>query len=127
MSPWVPGPKLRLSRRFPMKSFGMLKIPIILVGLGAALVLSPACQAQEVSPDHFTDTGVQDVYESAPSKVVAPKVQQKPPATQVRTHLRHSPATLEPVAKRTPVSAAQPGAQAVADKRKPVPSTPKKP
>jgi hypothetical protein len=41
--------------------------------------------------------------------------------------LTKSPVTLEPVAKRTPVSARQPGVQAVADKRKPVPSTPKKP
>jgi hypothetical protein len=110
-----------------MKSVGMLKIPMILVGLGAALVLSPACKAQEVSPDHFTDTGVQDVYEGAPGKVVAPKVQQKPPATEARMHLTNSPASLEPVAKRTPVSAARPGAQAVADKRKAVPSAPKKP
>jgi hypothetical protein len=110
-----------------MKSFGMLKIPMILVGLGAALVLSPACKAQEVSPDHFTDTGVQDVYESAPRKVVAPKVQQKPNAAQARMHLTNSAATLEPVAKRTPVSPAQSGAHAVADKRKPVPSTAKKP
>jgi hypothetical protein len=110
-----------------MKSFGMLKIPMILVGLGAALVLSPACKAQEVSPDHFTDTGVQDVYENAPGKAVAPKVQQKPPATEARMHRTSSPASLEPVAKRTPVSAARPGAQAVADKRKAVRSTPKKP
>ena len=105
-----------------MKSFGMLKLLMILVDLGAALFLSPACKAQEVSPDHFTDTGVRDVYLSAPGKVVAPKVQQKPPATQARAGL-----TLEPVAKRTPVSAARPGAQAVADKCKALPRTPKEP
>jgi hypothetical protein len=110
-----------------MKSFGMLKIPMILVGLGAALVLSPACKAQEVSPDHFTDSGVQDVYEGAPGKVVAPKVKQQP-ISQARTNQTNSPATLQLVAKRTPVSAnTQPGAQAVANKRNPVPSAPKKP
>jgi hypothetical protein len=109
-----------------MKPFGMWKIPMILVGLGAAIVLSPACKAQEVSPDHFTATGVQDVYESAPGKAAAPKVQQKPSATQARTHQANSPATLQPVAKRTPVSAAQPGTQVVADNRKTVPSAPKK-
>jgi len=110
-----------------MKSLAMLKLPMILVGLGAALVLSPASKAQEVSPDHFTDTGVQDVYESAPRKVVAPKVLRKSPATEARMGLSESPATFEPAAKRAPVSVAQPRTQAVADKRKSVPSTPKKP
>jgi hypothetical protein len=109
-----------------MKPFGMLKIPMILVGFGAALVLTPACKAQEVSPDHFTATGVQDVYQGAPGKAVAPKLQQKPPATQARTHQTNSPTTLQPVAKRTLVSATQPGSQALADKRKSVPATPKK-
>jgi hypothetical protein len=107
-----------------MKSFGMFKLPMILVGLGAAIVLSPACKAQEVSPDHFTATGVQDVYEGASGKTVAPKPHEKPPATQTRTSQSNSSATLRPVAKRTPVAATQP--KAVADKRKPVPATPKK-
>lgn len=110
-----------------MKSFGMLKIPMILVGLGAALAFSPACKAQEVSPDHFTDTGVQDVYESAPGKVAGSKLKQKPPTSQARTHQTNSHATLQPVVKRTPVPSAQPSAQEVADKRKPVLSTAKKP
>jgi len=110
-----------------MKSFVMLKLPMVLVGLGAALVLSPACKAQEVSPDHFTDTGIQDVYDGAQNKASASKLKQSPSKTQARTHQTNSPATLQPVAKRTPVSAAQPGPKAVADKRKTVPSTSKKP
>jgi hypothetical protein len=110
-----------------MKSFVMLKLPMVLVGLGAALVLSPACKAQEVSPDHFTDTGVQDVYDGSQNKASASKLKQSPSKTQARTHQTNSPATLQPVAKRTPVSAAQPGPKAVADKRKTVPSTSKKP
>ncbi len=109
-----------------MKPFGMLKIPMILVGLGAVLALSAACKAQEVSPDHFTDTGVQDVYEGAQGRLVGSKLKQKPSTSQARAHQTNSPATLQPVAKRTPISAAQPGTQAVADKRKLVPSTPKK-
>jgi len=109
-----------------MKPFGMLKIPMILVGLGAALVFSPASKAQEVSPDHFTDTGVQDVYNPAPSTAPAAKPKQKAPATQQHSH--SSSAALQPVAKRTPVSAAQPGARALADnKRKSAANTPKKP
>jgi hypothetical protein len=107
-----------------MKPFGMLKLPMILVGLGAALVLSPALKAQEVSPDHFTDTGVQDVYEGAPGKVASPKMLR---TSHANTHQTNSPATLRPVGKRTPVSAAQSATPSVADRRKPVPSTPKKP
>ena len=109
-----------------MKSFVMLKLPIVLVGLGAALVLSPACKAQEVSPDHFTDTGIQDVYDGAQNKASASKLKQSPSKTQARTHQTNAPGSLQPVAKRTPVSATQPGAQTVADRRKPVPSAPKK-
>jgi hypothetical protein len=108
-----------------MKSFGMLKILLILVDLGAALVFSPACKAQKVSPDHFTDTGVQDVYESAPGKAVAARLQRKPPATEARMHLTNSPATRRPAVKAHSCIRCATGAQAVADKRKPVPSTPK--
>jgi hypothetical protein len=109
-----------------MKYFGMLKLPMMFVGLGAALALSPACKAQEVSPDHFTDTGVQNVYESASAKTAAPKPKQHQPAAQVRSSKANSSATLQPVAKRTPVSAAQPGPKTVADKHKSAPATPKK-
>ncbi len=109
-----------------MKSFGMLKIPMILAGLGAAVLFSPACKAQEVSPDHFTDTGVQDVYDGAQGKSAAPKAKQKPAAMQPRSTQTNSSPSLQPVAKRTPVSATQPGPNAVADKRKSVPTTPKK-
>ena len=110
-----------------MKPLGMLKIPMIWVGLGAALVLSPASKAQEVSPDHFTDTGVQDVYEGIPSKAAAPKVKQNPSAAQARAHQSNSPVTLQPAAKRIPVSPSEPRAQAVRDKRKPLALTPHKP
>jgi len=109
-----------------MKSLGMLKLPMMFVGLGAALALSPSCKAQEVSPDHFTDTGVQNVYESAPAQKTAPKPKQSQPTAQVRSSQANSSATLQPVAKHTPVSAAQPGPKTVADKRKSTPATPKK-
>src|SRR5579863_650940 len=109
-----------------MKSLRMLKLPMIFVGLGTALALSPSCKAQEVSPDHFTDTGVQNVYEGAPAKTAAPKPKQHQPSAQVRSSQTNSSATLQPVAKRTPVSAAQPGPKTVADKRKSAPATPKK-
>jgi len=104
----------------------MLKLPMMFVGLGAALALSPACKAQEVSPDHFTDTGVQNVYENAPAQTAAPKPKQSQSAAQARSSQKNSSATLQPVAKRTPVSATQSGPKTVADKRKSTPAPPKK-
>lgn len=56
-----------------MKSFRMLNLPAMLLGVGAVLILSPACKAQESSPDHFTDVGVQDVYQPAPAKPAGAK------------------------------------------------------
>jgi hypothetical protein len=109
-----------------MKYFGMLKLPMMLAGLGAALAFSPACKAQEVSPDHFTDTGVQNVYENTPAQAAAPKPRQSQSAAQARSTQTNLSASLQPVAKRTPVSATQLGPKTVADKRKTVPATPKK-
>jgi hypothetical protein len=109
-----------------MKSFIMLKLPMMFVGLGAALAFSPACKAQEVSPDHFTDTGVQNVYENASARTAAPKPRQNHSAAQVRSSQTNSSVTLQPVAKHIPVSAAQSGPKTVADKRKSAPATPKK-
>jgi hypothetical protein len=46
-----------------MKPFSLLKLPVILVGLGALAMGAPACKAQsEVSPDHFDGT---DTWEAA--------------------------------------------------------------
>jgi hypothetical protein len=109
-----------------MKSIGMWKLPILLVGFGAALAFSPACKAQEVNPDHFTDTGVQNVYEIGPSKATALKPKPNQSAAQTHKSPVNSSATLQPAAKRTPVSATQPSPKTVADKRKSAPSTPKK-
>jgi hypothetical protein len=65
-----------------VKSFTMLKLPVILLGFGGALLLSPACKAQEATPDHFTDTGVQDVYEPGAGKATATTAKQKPAVVQ---------------------------------------------
>jgi hypothetical protein len=90
------------------------------------LVSTPSCKAQEVSPDHFTNTGVQDVYEGAPAKVAAPKAKQNLLASQGRAHRINSSTTLQASAKRTSLLYTQPSNQAVADKRKPVANTPQK-
>ena len=40
-----------------MKHFILLKLTVLLFGIGAALILTPACKAQsEISPDHFDGT-----------------------------------------------------------------------
>ncbi len=109
-----------------MKSFSMYKIPVILLGFGGALLLSPSCKAQESTPDHFTDTGVQDVYEPGAPKAVATVAKPKPTAVQARKHQSGSQASLQMASNRSS-SSVQPGAQAVAEKRKPTPSDLKKP
>jgi len=90
------------------------------LGLAAMLLVStPSCKAQEVNPDHFTDTGVQDVYEGAPAKLATPLVKQNLSATQARKHQINSPATVHTFAKRTYQLPAQIDTPAVADKQKP--------
>src|SRR5580704_9124423 len=90
------------------------------LGLAAMLLVStPSCKAQEVNPDHFTDTGVQDVYEGAPAKVATPLVKQNLSATQARKHQINSPATVHTVAKRTHQLSAELDTPAVADRPKP--------
>ena len=89
------------------------------LGLAAMLLVStPSCKAQEVNPDHFTDTGVQDVYEGAPAKLATPLVKQNLSATQARKHQINSPATVHTVAKRAYELSAQLDTPAVADKPK---------
>ena len=103
-----------------MKSFGMLKLPMILVGVGAAMLFSPSCKAQEVSNDHFTDSGVQNVCESAPAKQAPAKPARKSATAKVIAHHEaNSPATLQATAQRAPVLSGQD----VADKRKATPKT----
>lgn len=94
-----------------MKSFGMFKLPVILVGLGAAVLFSPSCKAQEVSNDHFTDSGVQNVYDGASAKQAAPKPKKKP--ASVSTSARSQASLLATAQRNTVLSS-----QEVADRRK---------
>jgi hypothetical protein len=111
-----------------MKPFRMLKIPVILLGFAGALILSPACKAQqEVSPDHFTDTGVEHIYQAAPHKAAAHELKQTPPVLQARHHRTDSPATPQLTATRHSLSAAQPSALAIPEKRKTATRKPNKP
>jgi hypothetical protein len=94
------------------------------LGLAAMLLVStPSCKAQEVNPDHFTDTGVQDVYEGAPVNVATPIVKQSLSSRQVPKHQINSPAAVHTVAKRTYQLSTQLDTPAVADKPKPTSNT----
>src|SRR5215468_4102798 len=62
---------------------------ILLGSFGLAMTLfgASSCKAQETSPDHFTNTGVQNVYENAPTarvKLNATGSQQKRLSSQAR-------------------------------------------
>ncbi len=110
-----------------MKSFGMLKISLIAAGAAAVLSFSPACKAQEVTNDHFTDTGLQDVYDGAPAKQATPKKVQKPAVVQVQAHRKSKPAAAAYAgAERAPVPSGQPVATEIAERRKTTPKPPKK-
>jgi hypothetical protein len=110
-----------------VKSFNMLKMPVILLGFTGALLLSPAGKAQEVTSDHFTDSGVLNVYEPGAGKAVAPAVKQMPAALQARKQLTGSASSLQRTAKRGSSLPAKPEAQAATEKRKPAPTELKKP
>ena len=57
-----------------MKGFILLKLSVLLLGVGGALLLSPACRAQsEISPDHFDGT---DSWAVAANTVHAPAQKQ---------------------------------------------------
>ena len=110
-----------------MASFNMLKMPVILLGFAGALVLSPAGKAQEVTSDHFSDTGVLNVYQPVASKAAQAAVKQMPAAVQARKQQTGSASSLQRTAKRGSSLPAKPEAQALTDKRKPAPVDRKKP
>jgi hypothetical protein len=103
-----------------MKSFSLLKIPMILVGLGAALILAPSCKAQsEVSPDHFDGS---DSWEIAARTPVAPKAKSATAAAsyQAKNKKTASSATMQLAAVREVTKASPRNATALQDKRKTV-------
>ena len=53
-----------------VKYFMLYRMPLLLLGIGGALLLTPACKAQsEISPDHFDGT---DSWAAAAETVHAP-------------------------------------------------------
>ena len=94
------------------------------MGLAAMLLVStPSCKAQEVSPDHFTDNGVQDVYDAAPATVAAPAMKQTQAASQVSVHRMNAAANMQSSSKRNVVLSAKLDTPALADRRKSIAAT----
>jgi hypothetical protein len=61
----------------------MFRIPVVLLGFGAALVLAPASRAQsEVAPDHFD--GNDSWAAQAASKAQAPTPKTKQPGSAIQ-------------------------------------------
>lgn len=102
-----------------MKPFNLLKIPMMLVGLGAALVLAPRCKAQsEVSPDHFDGT---DSWEIAARTPVAPKAKPaKATSYQVQNKKTGTGTTMQLAAVHEVTKASPRNTVALQDKRKTV-------
>lgn len=99
-----------------MKSFRLLKIPMLLAGLGAALFLAPSCKAQsEVSPDHFDGT---DPWEIAAHKPVTTNNKSAAASSfQAQNRKNGAGASLQLASERG-VSKSEPRAMALQDKRK---------
>jgi len=103
-----------------MKPFSLLKIPVMLVGLGAALLLTPACKAQsEVAPDHFDGT---DAWEAAAHKPLAAKTKPASASTLVQAQNQNagSSATVQLAAARDLSKPGHQDAVTIQDKRKTV-------
>ena len=79
----TPGDSVRkMNWRYSVKPFRLLKIPMVLVGVGALVIFAPSCKAQsEVSPDHFDGT---DTWEVAARKPIATKAKAAPAPTVFR-------------------------------------------
>jgi hypothetical protein len=103
-----------------MKALVTLKMPILLCGLGAALMFTPACKAQsEIAPDHF-DGGDTAPWETVRS-VDAPKINKTNPkavAWPVHTQKSNAGPTVQVAAAREATSPAGQGVVAIQDKRK---------
>lgn len=77
------GPRVKFVRRCIVKSFILLKLPLIICGLGACLLLSPASRAQEVNLDHFDGPNTEPFHPVNPSPVpIAKNAHLKPAGNQ---------------------------------------------
>jgi hypothetical protein len=102
-----------------VKSFVLWKLPLILAGLVAALVLTPASKAQsEVDPDHFDGT---DSWQTAVAHQASTPGHNQAKTlgqTQAQNKKSVSGATVQLAAARQGSQPARPDVVALQDKRK---------
>jgi hypothetical protein len=99
-----------------MKSFALFKIPLILSGISAVLLLAPACKAQsEIAPDHFdgTDSWATQNLKDAQVKSLQPLV-----PLQTTDQRRGSRDTLKSAMKPTPLMPARKRARDILARRR---------
>ena len=110
-----------------MNRFILLKLSVLLIGIGAALVLTPACQAQsEISPDHFDGT---DSWATAarPAHLQPQKQPAAKPSLQAKSQKEAKGSAFQLTSAREVTTAVRPEAGAVDRKRKPASPNPDKP
>lgn len=99
-----------------MKSFGLLKLPMILLGLGALAVGAPACKAQsEVSPDHFDGT---DSWEAAARKPLIPTNKAATPSAGYQAQNKKPGASVQLASAREVANPIEQNKAVLPDKRK---------
>ena len=105
-----------------MKRFILLKLSVLFFGIGAALVLTPACKAQsEISPDHFDGT---DSWATA-ARPAHPQPQRQSaakPSLQAKSQKEKKGSSLQLAAAREVAKPVR--REAVAADRKRKPATP---
>lgn len=103
-----------------------LKLPLLLLGIGAALLLTPACKAQsEISPDHFDGT---DSWAAAAQKVHAPAQKQVVAKASLQAKSQKTPqgSAIQLAAAREVSKPVRPDATALDRKRKAAARDPEK-
>lgn len=103
-----------------MKSFISLKTCVLLLGMGTAPLLAPACKAQEVNPDHFD--GRDSWATASRAQTSKPKQTATKAALQTKTQENGQGATLQMASSREVTKAAPRGAASADRRRKPAAS-----
>jgi hypothetical protein len=104
-----------------VKPFCLWKLPVMLLGLGAALLLTPACKAQsEVAPDHFDAT---DSWQAATQQTPSTASYQAKRAGTVEAQNKKAASgpPLQLASAREGSQPARQNAVAIQDKRKTAP------
>ena len=99
-----------------MKRFILFRLSILILGIGAALALTPACKAQsEISPDHFDGT---DSWATA-ARPVHPQPQKQLVVKQAKSQKAAQGSAFQLAAAREVTKPVRPETGAADRKRKP--------